>query len=78
MQRDAGHHRDNESDNECSSRVVHGGDAAHRNNGSEMVEAYNRMTKPQQHAFTERGGGPAAHDVMGRRIAGAEDQGRQD
>jgi len=57
---------------------VHGGDAAYRNHSGKMVEADNRMTEPRQHAFTEGGRGPAAHDVMGRRVAGAEDQGRQD
>ena len=78
MQRDACHHRYNESDNERGARAVHGGDAANRYHGGEMVEADNRMTEPRQHAFAEGRRGPAAHDVMGKSVSGAERQGHQD
>jgi len=74
MQRDASHHRNDEGNDECRSRAVHGGDAPRRDHASEMVEANNRMTEPGQHALAESRRGPAAHHVMGESGSGAERQ----
>ena len=57
---------------------MHGGDAAHRHHGGKMIEADDRVTEAGQHAFAEGRRDPAAHHMMGKRIAGAERQGQED